>query len=338
MATDNGITDPTGGAPNVNIMDVFKSFGYTPTQAEITAMAPSFEGRFDIMEIGTSAVAQYVNAKQAEAEREKNDPLVALQTRMDDSVALMKNQVQGLYSQLQDTLSAAPQLFGSLTPDQIQQYLAPLKTSFDKQMANVQGIMGSRGLGASSTENQALADTNKQFQEQVFSTGLGVGLDAQKNKATAIQAQINNLFGLTGQEEGISAGAAGQRSQQNLGQSNLIASLPFFLDQAASQRSQMAEAENAKGGFWDKFYKVTGGINQGLNTFNNLNRNVFSGFGTSQGIQDTVPSTFLTPKQTGAQTPSDSSGSGAASAVGAANSAYGSWGAGASGGEAALFA
>jgi hypothetical protein len=275
LASGNGdptakISDPTGGAPNINILDVFKQFGYYPSQAEINAIAPSFEGRYDITATGTSAVSQYVLQKQAEAEREKNDPLVALQTKMDDSVTLMKNQVHGLYGQLQDTLSAAPQLFGSLTPDQIQEYLAPLKTTFDKQMASVQGIIGSRGLAASSTENNALAETNKQFQEQVFSTGLGVGLDAQKNKATAIQQQINNLFGLTGTEEGISGAAAAQRSQQNLGQSNLIASLPFFLDQAAAQRSAMAEQEAKSGGFWDTFNKVTSGINKGVDTFQNL--------------------------------------------------------------------
>ncbi len=264
------VTDPTGGAPNFNIQDVFEQFGYYPTQAEVNAMSSSFEGTYNGGQIGTSAVAQYVNFKQQEATREANDPLGALQTKMDDSVNQMKQQVQGLYGQLQDTLSAAPQLFGSLTPDQIQQYLAPLKTSFDQQMAQVQGIAASRGLGASSTEANALAQTNEQFQQQVFSTGLQVGQTAQTNKANAIQAQINNLFGLTGQEEGISANAAQTRSQQNLGQSNLMASLPYFLDQSAAQQQQIAQQQAQAGGFWNTFNKVTSGINTATGTAANL--------------------------------------------------------------------
>jgi hypothetical protein len=264
------ITDPTGGAPNFNIADVFKQFGYYPTQDEINAIAPSFEGRYNIQAIGTSAVSQYVLQKKAEIDRQKNDPLAALQKKMDDSVALMKNQVQGLYGQLQDTLSAAPQLFGNMTPDQIGTYLAPLKSAFTEQLGQIQGVMASRGLAASSTENNALAQTGEKFQENVMSTGLQVGLDAQKNKAASIQAQINNLFGLTGTEEGIAGSAAGQRSSQNLGQSNLIASLPFFLNQASQQQDLIARQLNSQGGFQGKFDQVTGDISKGMNALQTL--------------------------------------------------------------------
>src|SRR4051794_35649803 len=124
------ITDPTGGARNFNIFDAFQQFGYYPTQEEINAIAPSFEGRTDPGQIGNSAVAQYVLHKKAEAERQANDPLAALQKKMDDSTTLMKNQVQGLYGQLQDVLGSAPELFGNMKPDQIATYLAPLQDSF----------------------------------------------------------------------------------------------------------------------------------------------------------------------------------------------------------------
>lgn len=252
------ITDPTGGARNFNILDVFKSFGYYPSQEEISALAPTFQGRYNIGETGTSAVSQYVLQKRAEAERQKNDPLAALQKHMEESVALMKNQVTGLYGQLQDTLGSAPQLFGNLTPDQIQTYLAPLQDSFKKQLSLVQGTIASRGIPGSSTENNALAETNRQFMDQTMATGLQVGMDSQKSKAAAIQNQINNLFGLTGTEEGIAGGAAGQKSQQDLGQSNLIASLPYFLSQDAFAKNQYYNAQNKGMGAWDVAERVIG--------------------------------------------------------------------------------
>ncbi len=277
MAIDPGtgdpnakVTDPTGGEPNFNIQQIFNQFGYYPTQAEINAIAPSFGGTYDVLETGTSAVSQYVLHKQAEAERQKNDPLAALQTRIEESVALMKNQVQGLQGQLQDTLSAAPQLFGSLAPDQIQSYLAPLTTAFNTQLSAVQGVLASRNLGGSSIEANALAQTGQQFKENVLSTGLNIGLTSQQAKAKAIQDQINNMFGLTGQEEQIGAAAAGQRSGQNLGQSNLIASLPFFLNQASRQQDLIQRQLRSGGGFMDTFNKVTSGINQGVNAFQSL--------------------------------------------------------------------
>lgn len=226
----------------------FIQFGYYPTDAETAAMKDVGFGVSNNAvrdSLVNSAIAQYVLQKKAEETRLANDPLVGLQKKMDDSIALMKNQVTGLQAQLQDTLSAAPQLFGSLTPDQIQNYLKPLKTTFDQQVAQVQGIAASRGLAASSTENNSIAQTGQQFQEQVLSQGLQVGQQQQSAKANSIQNQINNLFGLTGQEESISAQATGQKSSQDLGQSNLIASLPYFLSQDAYAKGQAFNAAEA---------------------------------------------------------------------------------------------
>ncbi len=253
-----------------DIAGVFKQFGYTPTEAEISSLRPSFaEGMGG--NVATSAVGQYVNFKNEEAERQKNDPLAALQTKMEDNVTLMKNQITGLQGQLQDTLSAAPELFGSLTPDQIQTYLKPLQDTFKQQMSTVQSTIASRGLAASSTENNALAHTDQQFKNQVFSTGLQVGMTQQQAKAQALQTQINNLFGLTGHEEGLSASAAAQRSSQNLGQSNLISSLPSFLNAQSAQEAAFNKAMNPDtGGFMNTFNKVTSGINQGVGAFQSL--------------------------------------------------------------------
>src|SRR6266478_3360015 len=116
------VTNPYTALSDINVVDLFKQFGYSPTQAEVTALGGTFtsDNNAASKRAGVSAISNYVLQKKAEAEREKNDPLLALQTKIDDSVTLMKNQVTGLQQQLQDTLSAAPQLFGNLTPDQIQ--------------------------------------------------------------------------------------------------------------------------------------------------------------------------------------------------------------------------
>jgi hypothetical protein len=250
------------------IINSFINFGYYPTESEVAQLIPSAAG-VGGSDFGPAAVANYVNMQKAEIERQKNDPLAAFEKKMQDSADLYKNQVQGLYGQLQDVLGSAPKLFGNLTPDQIDTYLAPLKRSFDTQLANVQSVIGSRGLAASSTENAALDATGEQFKESVFQTGLNVGLDSQKNRATAIQNQINALLGLAGGEESLAGGAAKQISSQNLGQSNLIQSLPFFLSQAAKE-NQLFQKSLDTSGFQNTFDQVTGDIGKGTSAFQNL--------------------------------------------------------------------
>jgi len=138
-------------------------------------------------------------------------------------------------------------------------------------MSSVQGIMASRGLGASSSEANALAQTNQQFQEQVLNTGLNIGLTSQQNKANAIQQQINNLFSQTGQAMGISGQAAGQQSAQNLGESNLIASLPSFLNASSAQMAAFNKALNPNtGGFQSTFNQVTGDIGKATAALTNI--------------------------------------------------------------------
>jgi hypothetical protein len=275
MATDisndpNAITDPTGGAPNFNILDVFQEFGYQPTQAEIDALAPSFEGTYGGGGIGSNAVAQYVNYQNQIKAFQANDPLTGLQTRMNNIITQNTASVANLQTQLQSVLTSAPQLFGNLTPDQISTYLKPLQTSFTQQLSQVQGSMASRGLAASSTEANAENQTNEQFQEQTLNTGLQIGLTSQQNQAQALQAQINNLFGQTNTAMGISGQAAGQQSGQNLGISQLFASLPSFLNAQSAQEEQQATINANKGGFQSEFNTVTGDTNSALGTATNL--------------------------------------------------------------------
>ncbi len=70
---------------------------------------------------------------------------------------------------------------------------------------------------------------------------------------------------------GLQSGAAGQQSSQNLGESNLIASLPSFLNSNAAQMAAFNKAFNPDtGGFQALFNQVTGDINQGANAFNSI--------------------------------------------------------------------
>ena len=301
IASDpNQITDPTGGQKNFNILDVFQEFGYQPTQAEINSLSQSFSGSIDPGQIGTSAVGQYVNFMDTVKQTEANDPLTALQTTITNSVAQNKASIQGLYGQLQSTLAAAPQLFGSLTPAQISTYLQPLQTAFQSQIGQVQAAMAKTGGAGSSTEQNALAQAQAGFQGQVLSTGLSIGQQQQQAQAQAMQAQINNLFGLTGTEEQIGSAAASQQSSQNLAESNLLASLPSFFNSQSTQQEAIQQAQAAQGGFQSEFNTVTGDISQALGTatslFNTATKagQAVSGM-TAPGISTPVPASSSTP-------------------------------------------
>lgn len=312
MANPPGITNenPIAEDPDINLYNIFQSFGYTPTQAELDSLAGAFGGANNAQTkaAGVSAVAQYVNYQNQIKQFEANDPLNALQTRMNNIIDQNTKSVQNLSSQLQSTLSAAPQLFGSLTPDQIQTYLKPLQDTFNQQLSQVQGAIASRGLAASSTENNALAQTNQEFQNQVFSTGLSVGLQSQQNQANALQEQINNLFGQTGQAIGVTGQAAGQKSAQDLSQSNLLASLPSFLNAQALQTGQFNTNATRGNSFLDTFNQVTSGINTGIDTIGNLmtlGKNINTPFGgvSNAGPVASVPSSSGSLSVTGSGTP-----------------------------------
>ena len=225
------------GESAANVEGYLKQYGIVnPTDAEIAM----FTG-LDTVEGGAAgaAMAAYANSVQAEQTRQANDPLAAYQTLEQQYASDSIAQAGNLYTQLQDLQSQAPKLFGEFTPDQINEYLKPLQTAFTSSVSQVQGVLASRGLGASSTEANALAQTNQQFQENVLQTGLNIGLTSQQNKAQSMQQQIQNLFGLGTQANAQAGAAAGQRSAQNLSQSYLIASLPYFLRSRLIRRSSL---------------------------------------------------------------------------------------------------
>ena len=202
---DEGITDPTGGARNFNIEDVFKSFGYTPTQAEISALAPAFEGRTNVGQTGTSAVAEYVQAHQAlgDAQSAIKGNLLDEQTAAKNAQTLgqvLETQGQEAYDAAANVYAQSPKLFGSLTADQIGDFLAPAKAAFEQAQGKTSGDIASRGLGASSIEGGALGQNLTQFMQSVLSQGLSVGMTQQQNQAGVLQNKGSQLMG-AGQQQ-----------------------------------------------------------------------------------------------------------------------------------------
>lgn len=237
------VTRPT--IPNFNLQEAFRSFGYEPTQEEIDMMIPAFSGRYNIEQTGRTAIANYVNSVRKEEERRKNDPLLKFVEEQRGKVAGFEKESESVYQELKGIIQKAPKLFGSLTDEQIDQYLAPIRRASQESSARVEGAMGRRGMVGSSTEANALAEQDRLFQQNALSTGLQVGLTQQEQEARILQNRLTELaqkYGI-----GISAigGGTGQMSSQDLQQTQYLSQLPIYLQQLAMQQNAMNTAANA---------------------------------------------------------------------------------------------
>lgn len=250
----NSITDPTGGAPNFNILDIFQSYGYQPTQAEIDSIAPAFQGRTDVGETGRDAVASYVQAHQ-ELKGAQSDIQGNLLTEQQSEAmytnlsTILATNGQAAYQQAADLFSQAPQLFGSMTPDQINEYLAPLKSSFDYSSGSVQGTEAARGLTGSSLEAAALGLTQNQFNQSVLQTGLNVGMTQQQQRAQALQQLGSGQLGLAGTFGGLGANygtLANNSATANAGIAGSLAGLPGQAVNQAMAQYAAIQALNPK--------------------------------------------------------------------------------------------
>lgn len=230
----NGVTDPTGGVKNFDIQAVFESFGYTPTQAEIDALAPAFEGRTNVGQTGDSAVAQYVMAHQQEMGAQsliqgQLQGTQAAETAAQGASTADYASGAASYNQAQQTLESAPQLFGSMNPSQVSQYLAPLQNQFNYGLGQVTGQAASRGLAGSSLEAQAMAQAQQQFQQNVLSQGLSIGQQQQQLLAQSQEALGAQQFGAGATQGKLGLGYGSQASQllgQNTGIAGNLANLP----------------------------------------------------------------------------------------------------------------
>ena len=245
------------------IYNDFTSFGYYPTQAEIAAFGQSDDALAggatsgEASALTNSFIGQYVQTMNAEKQRQATDPLNAYQQQAQKIADQQQLQSTNLYSQAQQVFQNAPQLFGSLTPDQITQYLAPLQTAFTQAQSQTQAQEAARGLTGSNIEANALQTGNTNFQNQVLQTGLQVGQTAQTNVGNSLQTQAGGLQTASNNNRALQGQAAGQISSQNLSQQNYLNSLPFLYGQAsqANQATQFGvqyatqaqkDAENAQ--------------------------------------------------------------------------------------------
>ena len=248
----DAITDPTGGAPNFNIEDVFKSFGYTPTQAEINALAPAFEGRTNVGQTGLSAVSNYVIAHQ---QVQGAQSLIQGQlSGAEDALAqsqVLGTTAQGTLQSAADVYSQAPQLFGSLTPDQISSYLKPLQNQFDYGLGAVQGAAADRGLGGSSLEATAMSQAQTQYQQQVLQQALQLGLQQQQNRAGALTNLGNTQASLSQGGQSTYASLINSLLGQNMGAAEGLAQLPgAATNQALAQQATLQDLNPKQSSPW----------------------------------------------------------------------------------------
>lgn len=248
----NKITDASGGARNFNVESVFESFGYTPTQQEVDALAPAFEGRTNIEQTGRSAVSNYVIAHQQIQGTQSSiqGELLSEQEaeKMSQSLGkIYEEQGQEAYNKAADVYSQAPKLFGSMTPDQIDQYLAPVTQATQKQQGVIDSQSAARGLGGSSIEANAKAQEQGIYKQNVLSQGLGVGMNQQDQMAKILQSLGAQKYGASGQQYGLAgqySGQAAQSAANMLPGANMMAGLGMNSANSAILQNAMQMALN----------------------------------------------------------------------------------------------
>lgn len=236
-----------------DVKDILQSFGIQADESIMNA----FNG-LDTID-ARQLLGSYATARKAESDRQANDPLNSYIKMAGDYTTKYANMAETMHGQLQDLLSSAPKLFGEFTPDQVSQYLAPLQQEFQKAQAVTEGAYGRRGIAGSSTEAQALQIGNSDFQKNVLQQGLSIGVDSQQKKAAAMQARIAQLQGASGQAFGLEGNATATKSAQDLSQSNLLASLPFFLSSADKANAAAFQARQKPHGFLQSLSDVATG-------------------------------------------------------------------------------
>lgn len=246
---------------NYDVETAFKNFGLSATPEEIA----QFSG-VDYVGGGT-AIANYVQTKKSMLEREANDPLKKVLEAQQTFTAAQQARAEGLtkesdalFTQLMGKLSEAPKLFGNLTPEQINTYMAPIK-------AQVEGDIARRGLAGSSTEINALT-------QNATKAGLDVGRELQTQQASALQNEIASKRGLlsgavnaTAQGLNMQGNTAGEISQGARDDERFLSSLPLYLRSYAAQ-----ELANWKAGQKQKkgILGTMSDISQGIDLAGNI--------------------------------------------------------------------
>lgn len=242
------------------VKKIFQDFGMEPSPEEIMQFAG-----IDYIGGGT-AIANYVSTKKAQMEREANDPLKKVLEAQQTFTAAQEARSQGLtkeandlFTQLMGKLSEAPKLFGNLTPEQIDTYMAPIK-------AQTEGDIARRGLAGSSTEVNALTGN-------ALKAGLDVGRELQGAQAGAIQGEIARKTGLIqgavgaqAQGLGLQGQTAGALSEGARDDERFLSSLPLYLRSYAAQEvANWRAGQKQKKGLLGTLSDINQGINLGSN-------------------------------------------------------------------------
>jgi hypothetical protein len=246
-----------------NIVNSFLEFGYYPTEAEVAQLIPTSAGEGGF-ERGQSSVAQYVQARQDEIEQKENDPLKGFIEEEKVRRGEFEKQASDLYGQLQNVIKSSPQLFGSLSEDQIGTLLAPLQRAFQESGSQLEGALGRRNLTGSSIEANALAENERLYKQNVLATGLDLGLKQKDLEATAIRDRIGQLVNSASLGSQLMGQGFGQISSQELGTMQYLQQLPYFLRQSALQEQAFHKAMEGPS-LWDN---IDRGIGTATNIFN----------------------------------------------------------------------
>lgn len=222
----------------------FQSFGIKASPEEISAFANVYhsENGGNALAVN-SAVSNYLQTKQRFQELNANDP--TQQVMADEKgffnstqarAAGYEKDASGVYQQMKDLAGKAPQLFGNLTPEQIDQYLAPVTRAAKENSANLETAASRRGLAGSSTELQSLADANRAYKENVLSAGLTIGQQQQQQQLGIMGQRQSQLFASGENANAMLPGIlnseaqlATNRQNQLTDQANYMNQLPLFL-------------------------------------------------------------------------------------------------------------
>lgn len=252
-------------SPDINISEIARGFGLNLTESEAQSLQGAFASSNDAASkaAGVSAIANYVNTKTAQMKAEADNPLKKFMEDEKVRRSDFETKANDLYSKLQDTISAAPKLFGNLSPEQIDQYIAPITRAAREGSANLEGDFARRNIAGSSIEAGALSDANRKYKENVLNTGLNLGLNTQQAQASAIQQRINQLFGASGQSSNLIGSGSSQLATDQMNNMQSITQLPYFLQAMNQQRALFDDQMNSGPSLWDN-------IDRGINTTNNL--------------------------------------------------------------------
>lgn len=252
------------GNREVWVQRMFDSYGFTPDPGVVAALTSMVETD-DQAGVASGTVGAYINAFNELQKAAANDPLQKLLVDEQAATSAAGASADQYATQLQDVYKQAPKLFGSMTPDQVDQYLAPLKSQFDYASGKVSGDAAARGNTGSSLEAVASAQTGEQFKQGVMSQGLQVGMTEQQNLAQMIQNLYNQKIAQQNLLYGLQQGTTGQLSQNKLQEAEFMAQLPILL---GGQATQAAAMNQSKSGGWENIAgTVLGGAVGGIGGF-----------------------------------------------------------------------